>query len=467
MKGSKLVRLLNTLDKLEKIKFKKWLRSPLATNHSDLRHLMDYLMSRRVFTDRNLHKEKVFIAVYGAQKYEDAKLRHLMSLGVSLLEEFVRNFLINNRPNYTEINQANWYKERQLPKLAQQQLRRTTASLAASSTRDEQYFYESMLLEEAKFSLQGRNERLGGNNLEAIHQYRTLFFVIATLKYACIGASHQNLKQTDYSVPMLNNILAQVEEGQYAEQVGVQLYYNAYKMLKSVEEAELYFLALKQLLFESNQAVSEKDYRVLFLYAINYCIKRLNSGDTAYIRESFEWYKMGLARSILIENGSLSPFTYKNQVALGLRLGEFEWVATFIEDYSHYLIPEYRRVYIPYCRARLLFAKGDYPAAMQLLSTVEFDDVFMNLDARVMLLKIYWEIQELEPLDALLNSFTSYVRRQKLLGYHKQNYEHIIRYAKSMLQLPSYDKNKKIALIEAIEKAKPLTEKQWFLDKLL
>ena len=142
-------------------------------------------------------------------------------------------------------------------------------------------------------------------------------------------------------------------------------------------------------------------------------------------------------------------------------------VATFIEDYSHYLIPEYRRVYIPYCRARLLFAKGDYPAAMQLLSTVEFDDVFMNLDARVMLLKIYWEIQELEPLDALLNSFTSYVRRQKLLGYHKQNYEHIIRYAKSMLQLPSYDKNKKIALIEAIEKATPLTEKQWFLDKLL
>ena len=152
-----------------------------------------------------------------------------------------------------------------------------------------------MLLEEAKFSLQGRNERLGGNNLEAIHQYRTLFFVIATLKYACIGASHQNLKQTDYSVPMLNNILAQVEEGQYAEQVGVQLYYNAYKMLKSVEEAELYFLALKQLLFESNQAVSEKDYRVLFLYAINYCIKRLNSGDTAYIRESFEWYKMGFS----------------------------------------------------------------------------------------------------------------------------------------------------------------------------
>ena len=111
MKGSKLVRLLNTLDKLEKIKFKKWLRSPLATNHTDLRHLMDYLMSRRVFTDRNLHKEKVFIAVYGAQKYEDAKLRHLMSLGVSLLEEFVRNFLINNRPNYTEINQANWYKK--------------------------------------------------------------------------------------------------------------------------------------------------------------------------------------------------------------------------------------------------------------------------------------------------------------------------------------------------------------------
>lgn len=109
----------------------------------------------------------------------------------------------------------------------------------------------------------------------------------------------------------------------------------------------------------------------------------------------------------------LSRFTYKNIVAVGLRLKEYDWTATYIPTYAKYLEVAYRENYQHYTTSKLYFSKGEYDAAMQRLIQVEYDDLFLNLDAKTMLMKIYYETQSYNALDAFFIVSSSICNEKK------------------------------------------------------
>ena len=103
---------------------------------------------------------------------------------------------------------------------------------------------------------------------------------------------------------------------------------------------------------------------------------------------------------------------------------------------------------------------------MRLLQQVDFDDIFMNMDAKVMLLKMYYHTQQLEALDALLNSFDVFLHRKKILSYHRDNYQNIVRLLRKLVNIPPFDKKGKQQLQTLIQATHPLTEKAWLLEQL-
>lgn len=54
-------------------------------------------------------------------------------------------------------------------------------------------------------------------------------------------------------------------------------------------------------------------------------------------------------------------------------------------------------------------------------------------------------------------------RRQQQLGYHFQNYNHIINFALRLIELPQSPKNKATQLRHDIENTQNFTERDWFL----
>lgn len=111
----------------------------------------------------------------------------------------------------------------------------------------------------------------------------------------------------------------------------------------------------------------------------------------AYQLKVFEWYKWGLEQGALLYHKKLSRFTYLNITSAGLKLKEFDWVAQFIKNYANYLPTAYKANYVHYTTAKLYFNKKKYYEAQQLLQQIEYDDIFLNLDAKTMLLEIYYE----------------------------------------------------------------------------
>jgi hypothetical protein len=52
------------------------------------------------------------------------------------------------------------------------------------------------------------------------------------------------------------------------------------------------------------------------------------------------------------------------------------------------------------------------------------------------------------------------------MGYHKENYQNIIRYTKKITRVNPYSKKDVLGLKSEIETANPLTEREWLLEQI-
>ena len=104
--------------------------------------------------------------------------------------------------------------------------------------------------------------------------------------------------------------------------------------------------------------------------------------------------------------------------------------------------------------------------ALDLINNVQFSDVLVSLAAKTIILKIYYHHEEFDLLDAHLNAMDKFVRRNRVLGYHKSNYLNIIRYTQKLIALNVYDKAAVKNLKTSIEREEKLTEKKWLLEQL-
>ena len=103
---------------------------------------------------------------------------------------------------------------------------------------------------------------------------------------------------------------------------------------------------------------------------------------------------------------------------------------------------------------------------MELLQRVTFRDVLYNLNARRMLLRIYYELGEYDALDSLLDSFATYLRRQNELGYHREHYSNLIYFVRRLLILGRHGQAERQQLYREVQQKEAVAERDWLLKQL-
>jgi hypothetical protein len=104
---------------------------------------------------------------------------------------------------------------------------------------------------------------------------------------------------------------------------------------------------------------------------------------------------------------------------------------------------------------------------MPLLARVDESDLLLNLDSRIMLLKMYYETDELDALDALIGSFkVLLLRKKKVIGYHQTHYLNTLRYLQKLTKLNFLDKKAVEKLRNEVQENKALIERNWILERL-
>ncbi|TAK44566.1 MAG: hypothetical protein EPO28_04690 [Saprospiraceae bacterium] len=467
MEKTYLVSVLRTLDKKEVKELRKWLASPAHNVRQDVRDLFEYLAAgNRLFSERFLEKRKVHAAVYPGRTFTDAEVRQV----IHFLFKGVESFLLYNELQKDEVRSqaalARAYRQRQLPKLFQTAMDTARKMQEQQPYRNDQYFENEYILQHEQYNYLSGLGRSVPLNLQEVSRSNDITYLINKLQVSCIMLSHQKVFKTDYKMFLLDDVLARLEaDPGLLENPAIAINYYSYKAL-SDSENEVHFQKLKEHINRYGDLFPPHEFRNTYLLAINYCIGRLNTGALAYVREAFDLYRQGLAKHIFLENGTLSRFTFRNIVATGLQLGEYDWVENFIHEYSQFLDEKHRNSFVQFNLGHLFFEKKDYEKSMRLIASLDHDDILILLNAKTMLLKMYYELDEFNALDSLLGSMNTYLQRKKVMGYHKANYKNIIRYTKKMLRVAPFSKEQKEKLKADIANANPLTERKWLLEQV-
>ena len=148
-----------------------------------------------------------------------------------------------------------------------------------------------------------------------------------------------------------------------------------------------------QLLEAHRDRFSVEDLNNVYQYVKNHCIRRINLGDEVYRERLFGIYQNILADERLMRHDYLALGNTRNIVTLGLPAAG-SLVADFIELHLHHLPPNERDNAHTYNSTVCVTTGSNTARAVKLLQTVEFTDLYYQLDARSILLKVYFETYE-------------------------------------------------------------------------
>ena len=461
--------LIDCLNGGELKQLKRYLQSPFCNENKDALQLFEYLAKVRQKAPSGKaygNKRDAHAFVYGKQPYKDVKIRRLMSHLLKAVEDFLLHLRYKNDKIRREIDLANIYLDRNLDKHFNAACRQSEALLQNHPHRDADFYYQRYLREEALSNhLGNKANRRTEPNLQNVSDKLDVFYIVSKLRHCCNIANFRNLFKYDYDIKMLDEVLAHLQANDYSHVPAIKLY--QYTLLTLTErESETPFYNLKDALEQYYDALPPLEMRALHTLARNYCIRKINGGATGFVNELFDLYRNALNNKLLLKDGVLAAWTYKNIIAVGLRLKEFEWTEAFAQQYGDHLPPDQRAGLMAFGLAKLHFERQKYGEVITLLNSVEINDQLTFLDVKVLLLKAFYELNEFNTLESLLDSFKIYLIRKKKLGYHKDNYLNIIKLSKQLINLNPYDKSKREILRERISNTKILSEKKWLLQKL-
>lgn len=477
MKQSKLFKYLEALTPREREKFRQLVFSPYINQHQKTQELLDIALKGLEDDDETLTSEQVFERLSPEEPYSEQKLHnHLSSLKKLFLrylafealeqQPFLEDLLVleeANRRNYFDlfINRAK-HLEKQLE---------------TAPSKDEHYQHVSFRLNvllgyhSGTFGHRGKTSA----TLQKMMDHLDRYYLVEKLRHACHLTAHSILLNVQYDLAFLAPILETLQKNpaKYTNDPVIDVYYTILQTLRD-EQEEGHYLHLKTLLSERFEALSPNTQIDLYRFANNYCIRKLNTGNNAYLQELFSLYKQGLNRELLLEHGYISEWDYKNIATLGCSLKEFEWTENFLETFREKLPANRRENAYTFNLGNLYFHKKMYDQVRTTLLRVQFTDVKYHLNTSFLLLRTYFAEGDTEALYNLLDTLRIYIlRNRQITTEEKKGYQNFLNFAKKLvnykLQGPLYSKQplqeKMAALRQKIEHSPNVTHKNWLLEQ--
>ncbi|NRA50126.1 MAG: hypothetical protein HRU12_13410 [Phaeodactylibacter sp.] len=466
MKNSRLFQLIRQLDRKEVQGLRKFLASPYFNQRKDVADLFELLWL--IKGKSNLpDKQELFRHIYSDTPYHDGNFHLLKTYLLRLIEKYLATASLQDKPEEEAALLMHYYHQRGLTGLFKKTVKKLKQSLDQQHLRDGNYYEKQRDIVWEEYQLTVNRNPSGDLPLNDLTTWTDRAYFSQKLRQMCLLAAQQSIYRgaSEQLHQAQHALLPYVEATGLLRLPAIALYYHGYHVLSGIN-ALAHFQTFKTLLLLHYNAFEKQEARELFLIAINFCIKRVNAGEQHYFQEMFALYQDGLAKGLILDHGKLTTFSYHNIVASALQVKDYDWASEFIEQYKMHIDNPHRETAYHYNKARVAYEQGMFEEALSLIHNTHFTEVLPNLAAKAITLKIYFTLKEFDLLDAHLDAMINFIRRNQLIGYHKENYNNLARYTKRLVSLNPYDKSSVRNLREEILQEAVLTERKWLLEQL-
>lgn len=171
-----------------------------------------------------------------------------------------------------------------------------------------------------------------------------------------------------------------------------------------------------QELLAQAHTLSRAEAHDLFQYAINHQIRIFNrdQSNQQAAGQLLALYEGQLQNGLLLEEGGISAWNYKNIVSIMGRTGNLEWLRKFMQEYEPQLLDDYMANGANFCRGVLAFYEKNYRETALRMDQVltDFRNVFWGLEARALLMQAHFERGRYDDVESAYHSARMYARRK-------------------------------------------------------
>jgi len=425
MKNIKLIKILKLLSNKKLIKLKDFINTPYFNKDKKIGELIGYLIAHAPTYE--VTKEECFQKVFPNSVYDSAKLRRLFSKAFKLTEKFIAYEALDAKPNIRHRVLSEFYEQNIEPTLFETHNKaweESTEKLFSNTRLAELFMIKwqrwifAGLLDEKKIrSKKTKTEESNLDDLWTSFEDFTgrlaLDFFILKEEFRHV-TSFGSIKFKQFF--LLESILKAIEENEteFLNNVNISHIYLQYKLLmKPSDEKSL----------EALVKIRDTDYKLMHhedimkvCSAINLYYMRMfdTTLDLKYIEGRFENSFFRIKHHLAFREGFLIHYFFMSIVVLGLQLKRLDWVENFLAEYIPKLASAYKIPIGQLGQALLAFTNKNFEKALTILNSFAVNkNFFYYMRIRQLEIKIYYELENYEVAENLLNAFRAICSREK------------------------------------------------------
>ena len=433
---SKAFDLLHILNQREFKKFGEFINSPIHNKNTRLVHLYEITKEYYPdFSDDELTKLNIYCRIIPGEKYKDNLMRKILSEFSGKVLEFLA--YLNFKKDRLELNRhlISELNKRNAEKYFEETYKDAEDILRYPLSSGEMLDYKHSLELEKNTSFLKKNKFLLDESILNESDYLIKFFLVKILRrYTYILNEQIYERNVSFKLSFLDEILKHLRINAYSDIPAIALYYNIVMLMLSEDEKCLG--NIKKMLDENEIQLEQQDVYNAYFILNNYYRKKKDEGNSLYTSELFELYKKQLAKRVHKIEQYMHPAVFLNIVRTGTRMREFEWVEKFINEYIDEIDPCYRENTKNFSAAMLNFSKKNYNESMQYLSMLKFNGYYHKLDIYTYRLRIYYELNETEPMLSLMDSYSHVLSKDRLIPeFKKIEYKSFIKFLNYLIKI--------------------------------
>ena len=438
MQQSRIVKFIKELSSRERERFHQFVHSPYFNQHEKTSQLLDIILAHADTKASALERESLCGMLFPGEPYDEQKLHNVMSYLKKQFHRFMAFEYVDQHPLEEQLLTLESAYENARFDLMVNRAKQLEKTLTRHTFSDATYHYASYRLNHLMgyYTVEFVN-RSDSAGLQRMIDHLDCYYIVEKLRNSCHLTGNMMLLNSHFEMGLLEDMLRYLKANreQFEGDLSIKMYYTILMSLREENKPE-HYTVMKSLLTEHMQIMPHRECSDLYTFAYNYCIQRINQGDSSYQNELFDLYKKGLAAGMLLKNNIISEWDYKNVATLGCSLKEFEWTEHFLHQYKDLMPAHQRENAFSYNLANFYYHKKLYSETLQTLLHVQFTDVKYHLNSNFLLLRTYYALQDTEALLSLIETFRIYViRNRRIPTDQRRSYTNFLRFAKKLVQL--------------------------------
>lgn len=489
----KLIEILKTFDKAELKKFRRFIGSDYFNTNESVGRLFRLISAfHPAFEEAGsrLSPELLFKKIYGTRKYDEKTFRYLLSVLYNLLEKYLAISMFESSELEMKKYTIDEMIERRLFKGASRNLAAAETQLEANPLINGEYIYNKI-----DFSLLWHQLYFISNMQEPLIEKRVeqgelqLFCSLVELShiYQILQAVSKS-----YNIPLENNLVFEylrsinykkvLEYIEKAESKGksalpherlhkaVQIYLCF--LVTMIEESdEEYFERMDRMVSLHSGLFARTELQNLYVMLSTACTKKRKTiNEEKYLRIFFGIIKNAVSKDLYTsyrgQYMDVSNFIMIFQTALQLK--EYDWAADFLRRYGERISPEYLEDMVGYSFAELFFTKKQFERSLGSLSKVSLKLFRLKVPVKILMLRLYYELNYIEEAFSLVDSFSHFLTsNKKIRTDEKDGYLNFLYYYREIMKAKAEGEHAKFPrkVKEELSAASLLPHKSWLIEK--